>query len=232
MKKQILLLTAFLSFLTLSFAQNLDCEKTCVVDKLVHEGAFLGVHFGTPCDKEDKTDKGVIIIKVIPKTAAADNDLKIYDIVLKVNNTEVNRRGDVMKLIASYKPFEVVYFTIYRDGRTFNKTVTLGARTTKVVQEEVCCEDTLSLLSDNNISVFPSPATENLNISFKTVIQDDYKFGIYMANGVLVNEYTKRLDSGSLKEIIAVDKMDDGVYVLKISNNQTTFSKLFVVSRK
>lgn len=218
--------------MTLSFAQYLDCKKTCVIDKIVHEGAFLGVQFVSPCDKDTKTDKGVVILRVVTKTAAAGNDFKIYDIVLKVNNIEVNRRGDVMKLIKSYTPFDAVDFTILRKGKTITKIVTLGAKTTRVVQEEVCCEETVSLLNENNISVFPSPAAENLSISFKTLIQGNYKFGIYMANGVLVKEYSKRLDSGKLKEIIPVNKLQDGIYIIRITNIDATFSKLFAVNRE
>lgn len=232
MKKQLLFLTAFLSFMSIAFAQSIDCQKMCVVDKLVHEGAFLGVQFGSPCDKETKTDKGVIILKVVPKTAAADNGFKNYDIVLKINNTEVNNRGPVIKLITSYNPFDTLEFTILRKGRIITKRVVLGARTTKVVQEKVCCEETQSLLNDNNVSIFPSPAVENLNIAFKSLAQDYYTFAIYMANGVLVKEYTKKLDSGSLKETIPVSKLDDGVYVIRIKNQGTTFSKLFVVGKK
>ena len=231
MKKQLLFFIALFGFMTVTFAQSGDCEKTCLVDKIVHEGAFLGVQFGSPCDKESKTDKGVIILKIVPKTAAEDNDFQPYDVVLKVDEIEVNRRGDAMKLVSSYMPFDVVTFTISRKGQTIIKKVTLGARTTKIVQEKVCCEETLSILNKDNISVFPSPAVVNLNVSFKTVVQDEYKFSIYMSNGVLVKEYSKKLDSGSLKEIIPVDKLQDGVYILKITNRDSAFSKLFAVSR-
>lgn len=230
MKKQLLFFAAVLGFMSLTFAQSLDCENTCVVDKVVHEGTFLGVYFGTPCDRE--TDKGVVILSVIPDTAAADNNIEAFDIVLKINNTEVNRRADAVKAITSYKPFDTVSFTINRDGTIFNKKIILGAKSSKIVQEKVCCDEASATLSENNISVFPSPAVENLNITFKTIVQDNYTFGIYMANGVLVKQYNKRLDSGSLKETIPVNKMEDGVYVLRVSNNETTYSKLFVVNRK
>jgi len=232
MKKQLLFFAALLGFVTMGFSQSLDCEKTCTVDKLVHEGTLLGVQFGSPCDKESKTDKGVIILKVVEGTAASDNNFQAYDIVLKVDAIDVNNRGPVMKLIGSYKPFDTVDFTILRKGQTITKTVVLGARTTKIVQEEICCEETAGLLNENNISVFPNPAVENLNISFKSLVKDDYKFGVYMANGVLVKEYTKTLDTGSLKESIPVDKLQDGVYIIKITNQNVTYSKLFVVSRK
>lgn len=232
MKKQLLLFTTFFSLMAISFAQSKDCKNTCTIDKVVHEGAFLGVQFGSPCDKESKTDKGVIILKVVENTPASENKFEDYDTILQINDVEVNRRGDAMKLINSYKPFDVVSLKISRNGSITTKKVVLGARTTKVIQEEVCCEEAVSSLNENNISIFPSPAVEHLNISFKTIIQDDYKFGIYMANGVLVKEYNKRLDKGNLKEVIRVSQMEDGVYILKITNRQTTFSKLFVVSKK
>ncbi|WP_034062522.1 PDZ domain-containing protein [Lacinutrix jangbogonensis] len=230
MKKQLLFFTTVLSFMSLTFAQSLDCENTCVLDKVVHEGTFLGVYFGTPCDKE--TEKGVVVLDVIENTAAFDNNFKAYDIVMKINGIEVNNRGDAIEIITAYNPFDVVSFLIYRDGKNMTKKVVLGAKTTKIVQEKVCCEMALSSLSENNISVYPSPAREHLNISFETIVQDNYTFGIYMANGVLVKQYDKMLDSGSLKETIPVNKMEDGVYILRISNKENTFSKLFVVSRE
>ncbi|WP_299891176.1 PDZ domain-containing protein [uncultured Lacinutrix sp.] len=229
MKKLLLLFAFFLSYTSPIFAQTEDCENICTIDKTVYEDAFLGVQFGSPCDRE--IDKGVIVLKVVANTAASDSDFKAYDVVLSINGTNVDRRGDAIKKINAFKPFDEVRFSIYRDGKTIIKKVILGAKTTKIVQEKICCEDVSSSLHDTNIKVFPSPATSNLNITFESLIQGDYKFEIYMANGVLVKEYNKKIDKGNLQEVIPVDKLQDGVYILKIRNKQTTFSKLFVVNR-
>lgn len=232
MKKQLLFLIVLFSISTIAFAQSLDCKKTCTIDKVVHKGAFLGVQFGNQCHKEKNSDKGVVILKVIDDTAAADNNFKAFDLVIRINNIEVNKSAEAIKIIKSFNPFDTVKLSINRDGEIITKKVVLGAETTKIIQEKVCCEEAASLLNENNITVFPSPASENLNVSFKTIVQDDYKFGIFMANGVLIKEYNKTLDKGNLKETIPVNKMEDGVYILRITNNQTTFSKLFVVSKK
>jgi hypothetical protein len=232
MKRFLPLVFVLLCFTTVANAQiNQDCKNTCTIDKIVYETAFLGVQFGSPCDKESKTDKGVIILKVIEGTAAADNKLQPYDLVLAMDGEAVNRRGDAMNAVKAYQPFDAVRFTILRDGRTLIKTITLGAKTSKVVQEVVCCDEAVSSLSKENISLFPNPAVSKLNVSFKQVIQGEYSFAVYMTNGVLVKEYKKRFVKGDLNEEINVDKLEDGIYVLKISKDDTTYSDLFVVKR-
>ncbi|WP_397364600.1 PDZ domain-containing protein [Olleya sp. R77988] len=232
MKRFLPLVFVFFCFTSYVNAQiEKDCKQTCIVDKVVYETAFLGVRFGSPCDKESKTDKGVIILKVIEGTAAADNSLQPYDLVLSIDDLEVNRRGDAMKAIKSYNPFDTVLLTISREGKTIRKTITLGAKTSKIVQEEVCCDEAISSLSKDNISLYPNPAVSRLNVAFKEVVQGEYSFAIYMTNGVLVKEYKKLFVKGDLNEEINVDKIEDGVYVLKITKDNATYSNLFVVKR-
>ncbi|RAJ18152.1 PDZ domain-containing protein [Olleya aquimaris] len=232
MKRILPLLILFLCLTNITIAQvQTNCKKICIVDKVVYDTAYLGVQFGSPCDKENKTDKGVIILKVIDGTAAADNNLQDYDIVLAVNGLEVNRRGDAINAIKAYNPFDTVRFTINREGKTIYKTIVLGAKNTTIIQEEICCEDATAVLSKDNITIFPNPAVNQLNVSFKQVVQGEYDFAIYMTNGVLVKEYKKRFTEGVLNEDINVDKLEEGVYVLKISKNNATYSNLFVVKR-
>ena len=63
------------------------------------------------------------------------------------------------------------------------------------------------------------------------MLQGEYNFAIYMTNGVLVKQYNKHFAKGDLNEVLNVDKLEDGVYVLKISKDNTTYSNLFVVKR-
>ncbi|QCE41505.1 PDZ domain-containing protein [Psychroserpens sp. NJDZ02] len=232
MKRFLPLVFVLLCFTTMLQAQiNQDCKNTCTIDKIVYETAFLGVQFGSPCNKESDSDKGVVILKVIEGTAAADNKLQPYDLVVAIDDLEVNRRGDAMNAVKAYQPFDTVRFTILRSGKTLLKTITLGAKTSKVIQEVVCCDEAISSLSKENISLYPNPAVSALNIAFKEVIQGDYNFAVYMTNGVLVKQYNKRFVKGDLNENINVDKLEDGVYVLKITKDDSTYSNLFVVKR-
>ncbi|AUC74378.1 PDZ domain-containing protein [Olleya sp. Bg11-27] len=232
MKRFLPLVFVLLCFTTALQAQiNQDCKNTCTIDKIVYETAFLGVQFGSPCNKESDSDKGVVILKVIEGTAAADNKLQPYDLIVAIDGLEVNRRGDAMNAVKAYEPFDTVRFTLLRDGKTLVKTITLGAKTSKVIQEVVCCDEAISSLSKENISLYPNPAVSELNIAFKEVIQGEYNFAVYMTNGVLVKQYNKRFVKGDLNESINVDKLEDGVYVLKITKDDTTYSNLFVVKR-
>lgn len=232
MKKIVLVFILVSSYSNTTIAQvDANCKATCIVDKIVYDTAYLGVNFGSPCDKENKTDKGVIILKVYEDTAATDNNLKPYDIVLAINGLEVNRRGDAIKAIKAYNPFDTVRFTLNRDSKIFYKTIVLGAKNTSVIKEEICCENATSSLSKDNITVYPNPAVSSLNVSFKQILQGDYNFAIYMTNGVLVKAYQKQFATGELNEDINVDKLEDGVYVLKINKEDSVYSHLFVVKR-
>lgn len=232
MTKGLLFIALFLGLSQVTVAQNnLDCVTLCTVEKIVYHDAYLGVQFGSPCDKEAKTDKGVIILKVIDKTAAKDAGLKNYDLILEVNALEVNGRGAVMNAIKAFNPFDIVTFKINRNGKIFTKAITLGFKSSTIIEETICCKTENVTLTEENVTLFPNPAVSTLNIAFDFVMQDDYVFEVYMANGILVNRFNKRFAKGSLKQSIAVNTMEDGVYILKISNGKSTISKLFVVGR-
>jgi serine protease Do len=54
--------------------------------------------------------------------------LQTGDIILKVDNEEVNAANQLQTIIGSKRPGTSVDLTIFRDGNTFNKTVTLKPR--------------------------------------------------------------------------------------------------------
>ncbi|MDO6595462.1 T9SS type A sorting domain-containing protein [Oceanihabitans sp. 2_MG-2023] len=227
MKNSLLFLFGFFFCVTPIFSQSeKDCKKTCTIDKVVYEKAYLGVQFGGPCGRE--TEKGVIILNVLENTAADVNKLLIEDVVLSINNIEVNKMVEAKKIIASHKPFDTLEFKVLSEGRTLTKNIKLGYRNSKKVQEEVCCD---SFNLEENIVVYPNPASVNLNIEFKTAIEGNYDFEIFNLNGVRFYDDKNYHIKNQLIKTINVEKLEDGVYVLKIKQGSKTHSSMFVVKK-
>lgn len=75
---------------------------------------------------------GVIVANVEPGTPAAQAGLERGDVIRKVNGESVKNSRDLLDKIASRRPGERVDLEVFRDGRTFEVTVTLGSRPERV----------------------------------------------------------------------------------------------------
>lgn len=67
----------------------------------------------------------------VAKNGPADKaGIRDKDIIVKVNGSEVGKRGSVSSLVGEYKVGDTIILTILRDGKTLNLKVTLAAYTT------------------------------------------------------------------------------------------------------
>jgi predicted metalloprotease with PDZ domain len=78
----------------------------------------LREHFGAPADK------GVLIARVEPKSAAAAAGLAVGDIVTDVKGESIESAGDVLSALADAKKNDSVPLTVIRD----HKSLTLSAK--------------------------------------------------------------------------------------------------------
>lgn len=72
--------------------------------------------------------KGVLIQDIIEDGAAAEEDIKEGDVILKVDDVEVNQPNELQAYIARKRANDEVVLTLFRDGDTIERTVTLKAR--------------------------------------------------------------------------------------------------------
>jgi predicted metalloprotease with PDZ domain len=79
----------------------------------------LRKHFGAP------DDKGVMVGKVAPKSAAAAAGLAVGDILVQVKGTAVDSATDVLDALADGKKGEAVDLEVIRDGKPITISVTL-----------------------------------------------------------------------------------------------------------
>lgn len=69
---------------------------------------------------------GLYITEVEPNSPAAKTGLEVGDILLSVDNTRIFGLADFETALYAYSPGDVVSITIYRNGRQYSGTITVG----------------------------------------------------------------------------------------------------------
>jgi serine protease Do len=83
------------------------------------KGGLLGVLLG-------ESPQGTFVERVFPKTAAQDVGMKRGDIILQVNDTEINSRDELIKVVRAHLPGEKIRLLIVRDGAEMTVEPILG----------------------------------------------------------------------------------------------------------
>ena len=71
------------------------------------------------------SDHGVIVDSVIDDSPASKSDIKIGDLILKVDNTPVKSIAEINKIRDSHRKGDKITITIYREGNIIDMEVTL-----------------------------------------------------------------------------------------------------------
>lgn len=124
------------SYIGYGFAIPINIAKT-VSKELITSGKVNRGYIGVNITAVDPTtakavglDKanGVLVQNVLDKGAAKEAGIKEGDIILKIDGREVDQPNELQSYIASKTAGTRVSLTIWRDGETFEKSVTLKAR--------------------------------------------------------------------------------------------------------
>jgi serine protease Do len=95
------------------------------------DGGWLGARISevTPDTvKQDKlpAERGVVLGKIVPDSPAATAGLKPGDVVTEINGQRVEGAAQFHRMIHEIPAGRVAQFTVWRDGRAQNVSVTLG----------------------------------------------------------------------------------------------------------
>jgi serine protease Do len=119
-----------------SFAIPINLAKKVAAD-LIKSGKVRRGYIGVTIQTVDATmakanglskPSGVFVQTVASKSAGAEAGLKEGDIIISVDGKEVNTSNQLQTIIASHYPGEKVILKVYRNGKSFDKTVTLKPR--------------------------------------------------------------------------------------------------------
>jgi len=229
MKKITLVLLIMVSAISTTFSQiSSNCQNTCEVEKVIQEGAFLGVKIQTLRCSSDY--HGVFVQQVLPNTAAEKFEFQYRDVILSVNGEELFTSKQMVQLIATYKPSDLVTIVYKRAGVEYEKDVVLGAKSTKIVKETVCCDDNDTYFNDVNVSLYPNPTTSEINISMEEAQEGKYTFQVFNSAGEEVSVELENFDAGFSKKI-DLSNLSAGEYFLKVSKGHNAFTKAFIIAK-
>ena len=120
----------------IGFAINID-DARVVTRQLMDQGfvrrGFLGI---TPVNLTPSIanqlgldiNEGVILARIIEDTAAAEADLRVNDVIVRLGNESIGNTGELSKFLIAHQPGETVDIVIIRDGREVVGKLTLRDR--------------------------------------------------------------------------------------------------------
>lgn len=202
------------------FAIPITLAKT-VAEDLINTGkvrrGYLGVQIETVNATMAKANgldkaKGVIVQKLQEGSAAGAVGVMAGDIILAVDGREVNAANELQSIIARKHPGDVITLTLYRDGKTFEKKITLKERNAR---EEVAAASDES--AEESAREKTSSQTVNLQSLGLTVknLTSDLKEKVKVENGVEVSEvktYGEAFNSGLRPNDVIIEADRKKVY--------------------
>ena len=176
-------------FVGYGFAIPVNLART-VAGQLIKYGKFVRPFIGVEIQAIDKPmakalglaePEGVVVQRVVDDSPAKDAGIEQGDVILKADGKKINEPNTLQVLTASGKPGDVMVLTVFRNGRTFDKKVTLRPRS----KEEVVAErDKSEIPTDENAS---TATIRPLGISVSNLTPDTKK-KYDVSQGVLVTD--------------------------------------------
>ena len=170
---------------------------------------YIGINIGEVDDAIAKSvgldkPRGVIIQGIVDGGAASETDLKSGDIILSIDGKELNEPNELQGYVASKTAGTVVTLKIYRDGKEFDRKVTLKQRKEDATNQPVMKKDSEN--SDNEAQV-NSATFDNIGLSVQNLTKSE-KSTFKVDNGVLITDvqnFSKAEDQGLFKGLVILE---------------------------
>jgi serine protease Do len=172
------------SYVGYSFAIPVNIVKKVVDDYMKYgkiQRAYLGIYYREiddqfAKDKGLKDTQGIYVEDLVEGGAAAQSGIKKSDVILKIENSPVNSKSEMLEVIGQHNPGDKITLEVIRDGKILEVPVTLQSE-----------GGTTALLKDDKILIHGATfqkASADERKRFN--IEDGYKI-IRLENGLLKN---------------------------------------------
>jgi Do/DeqQ family serine protease len=135
------------TFAGYSFAVPVNIVRKVIAD-LMDYGIVQRAYLGVLIDVNKQDLGGVYISEIIPGTASAESDLRVGDVITKINNFKVGSFPQLQEQVSKYQPGDKVTVDYIRDGKERSTTLTLknaDKSTSLVSKPELSSSSTLGV---------------------------------------------------------------------------------------
>lgn len=172
------------------FAIPINLAKS-VANDLIAYGKISRGYIGVSISEVDpqtakaiglKDPKGILVQEIVKGGAAESADVKIGDVILKVDDREVNQPNQLQSYIASKRAGTDVKLTLFHDGKEIERYVKLKAREEDEEKTVTASSKDEKPSRDVDLKEF---TFENIGMSVRNMSSDELK-RYKVDNGVLV----------------------------------------------
>lgn len=180
------------TYIGYGFAIPVNLAKAVAQDLIAHgkvSRGYIGINIGEVDNAIAKSlgmdkPKGIIIQGIVEDGAASKSDLRAGDIILDVNGREVNKPNELQSYVAALTAGTTVTLTIFRDGETLERKVTLKARDVEAKTEPVSNDGNSNEKSESGST---SASFDNIGLTVKNLSAND-KSEFNLESGVLITD--------------------------------------------
>jgi len=206
------------TYIGYGFAIPVNLAKAVAQDLIAHgkvSRGYIGINIGEVDNAIAKSlgmdkPKGIIIQGILEDGAAAQADLRAGDIILDIDGREVNRPNELQSYVASKTAGTTVTLTIYRDGETMTRKVTLKARDEDVKTEPASDKESSK---DKNESGATTATFDAIGLTVKNLTSKD-KTDFGLSEGVLITNvepFSKAEDQRLFAGLVIVEADKDKI---------------------
>lgn len=181
------------TYIGYGFAIPINLAKV-VAEDLISSGKVKRGYIGVRIEEVDAdlakavgldTPRGILIQQIIEDGAAAKEDIKAGDIILKIDGKEVNKPNELQSHVASKRAGDKIQLDIFRDGDYISRSIKLKAREEE--SSEVAKESEVSSEPKGDIEEMDF---DNLGLTVRNLRKQELS-EFKVKNGVLISKVKK-----------------------------------------
>ncbi len=236
------------SYIGYGFAIPINIAKSVAHD-LIANGKITRGYIGVSISEVDASTakavgldepKGVMIQEIVKGGAASKEDIQAGDVILKIDGKEVNQPNELQAYVATKRAGDKVVLTLFRNGKTIerkvtlksndeNKVVTVSDKKDRNVDEDMNKSEITFDDLGMTVKNLTSEEKSDFNVKSGVLITDVKQFGKAYNQAIPENTVITHVDKKPVNSVNEFKKMIEdkkgGAVLLKIvdSNGNSRF---------
>lgn len=200
------------TYIGYGFAIPINLAKAVAKDLIAHgkvSRGYIGVNISEVDDAIAKSlgmdkPRGIIVQNVLEGSAAEESDVRAGDVILEIDGREVDAPNQLQSYVAAQTAGTIVTLSIFRDGETLDKKVTLKARDEETNIEPISEKKGGTSKGEENLTI---ANYDDLGLTVKNLNEKDMK-DYNVNHGVMITEvkaFSKAEDQSLFAGLVIIE---------------------------